>query len=111
MTIAPAVLNPGVQLGASVATLYTTPANTKAIVRRAVFTNIDTVTRLVTVYRVISGGSAGVTNTIIAAYPVAPGQDYAPASMSGLTLGAGETIQAFADVAAKVNAFISGFTA
>ena len=110
MTTTPAILCPSTQLGASVATLYASQANGTAIVKRAVFTNTDTVTHKITVYRVPSGGTPGASNILINALAVSAGQAYVSPELSSMVLIGGDSIQAFADTASKVNAVISGFT-
>ena len=109
MAISPVVMQPGFVLANSAQIVYTTPANVRAIVKRATFTNVDTVTRTFTVYRVPSLGSPLTNNTIISAQTLSPGEDYSPISLSGLTLNPGETIQAMADASGVVNFFMSGF--
>lgn len=109
MAISPQVLNAGTLLTASAATLYTAPVNSKAVIKRAVFTNNDTVSRTITVYRIPSGGVLGNAYKIIAAFPLSAGQDYSPVSMTNLVLGAGDTIQALADVTSVVGCQLAGF--
>jgi hypothetical protein len=111
MTIQPAVLLASTGLPASEAAIYTVPANGISVIKRAVFTNIDTVTRTLTVYRVANGGSAGTSNTLISAYRISPGQAYVSPELGNMVLNAGDSIHAFADSANKVNATMSGFTA
>lgn len=110
MAIQPVVLQPGVQLTGAATIVYQTPANVTAIAKRVTFTNTDTAARTVTVYRVPKSGAPGATNIIIDAYPLSAGQDYSPIALSGLVLAAGESLQALADVTAKVNCFASGYT-
>lgn len=109
-SITPVALQPGLTLTSSASLVYASPVNTNTLVKRATFTNTDTSTRTITVYRVTSGGTPSTANAIIFAYKLAPGQDYSPVCLSNLILGAGENLQALSDVAAKVNCFASGFT-
>lgn len=90
------------QLAAAVATIYTVPANpaTSVLSRgRVRFTNTDTVARAITAYGVPSAGTAGATNIFMNAESLAAN---AHVDVDVPILGAGGTIQAFADVANKV---------
>jgi len=110
MTISPKVLYPGGQLTASAATLFTSPANTTTIISSAVFTNVDSVARLLTVYVVRSGGTAGAANTLISARSLAAGEAYPSPELAGVILGPGDFIQAKADAATAITASeISGY--
>jgi hypothetical protein len=111
MSISPAVLVPTTALAAAAAAIYTVPANGQSVVKSAVFTNIDTVTRTITVHRVPSGGSVTTANMMVSAYRLSPGQDYTARALTNLVLNAGDAIHAFADSANKVNVTVSGFTA
>lgn len=90
------------QLTATAATYYTAPANTRSIVKKLTFTNTDTGARTVTVYLVPNGGTAGVTNILVSARSVGPGETYDCYEAVNHALQAGGFIQALADVAAKV---------
>jgi hypothetical protein len=90
------------QLTASAATIYTVPATpaTSTLSRgRVRFTNTDTASRAITAYAVPSGGTAGVSNVFMNAESLAAN---AHVDVDVPLLGAGGTIQAFADVASKV---------
>jgi hypothetical protein len=110
MTIQPAVLTPSTQLGNTAAAIYTTPALGQAVIKRAVFTNIDTVPHTITVHRVPSGGSATIANRVISAYRLTPGQAYVAVELANMVLNGGDMIQALADTANQVNVTMSGFT-
>lgn len=110
-TITPAVLQGGVQLGLTATVLYTAPANTKAVARRAVFTNVDSATQTFTVYVVRAGGSPGAANTVVSSYSLASGQAYISPELANLVLGPGDSIQALASKATSINAMVSGYTA
>lgn len=109
MAITPTVFNSGTLLTNAVATYYTAPVNAKAVIKRAVFTNNDTANRTITVYRVGNGGTATNSNKVIAAFPIAAGQDYSPVSLTNLVLSAGDTIQALSDVGSVVGIQLAGF--
>lgn len=81
---------------------YVAPANTKSVIKKLTFTNNDTVARTVTVYLVPSGGTAGVTNILVAARAVAAGDTFDCTEALGQTMLAGGFISAFADSASKV---------
>jgi hypothetical protein len=102
MTITAKVLYTGGQLTGSAVTYYTSPANTTTVVTQVVFTNVDTVARLITVYIVRAAGTAGAANTLIDAYSIPPTGAYVSPELVGVTLNAGDFIQALADVGAKV---------
>jgi hypothetical protein len=109
--VTPAVLQPGTQITASPLAYVTASANSQAIIKRAVFTNVTAGAVTFTVFRVSSGGTAGVTNTIIVARSIAAGgTDLAP-ELANMVLNAGDMVQAEASAAASINVFASGFVA
>lgn len=99
------------QLTASAVVMYTQPVNSVGQVLRAVVYNTDTVPRQVTVYRVPNGGSPGTTNIVLSslAGKVPAGGDMVINVLAGMTLNAGDTIQALADAANVVNFTMSGY--
>lgn len=107
---APKVLFGPSQLTTSDVTQYTSAANTYTTVTRAVFTNVNTVAVTLTVNVVRSGGSAGATNTVIAAYPLSAGEAYVASELAGLILSPGDFISAKAGTATSINAVGSGYT-
>jgi hypothetical protein len=112
MTITPKALYTGGQLTGSATVLYTCPLNTTAVVTGCTFTNTDTTARTVTVYVVRSGASPGAANALISALSIAapPAAPYTSPEMRTVTLSAGDSIRAFADVGAKVTvASINGY--
>jgi hypothetical protein len=115
MTIAPADFWGPVQLGASAAILGAAcPANTKQVIKRAVFTNMDTVNRTVTIYVSRNGATLSNANCIVNQQVIPPpssssnGQWISP-ELANLVLGPGDAIYALADVASKVNTVGSGY--
>ena len=92
----------GAQLTAAAATYYTAPANTKSIIKKLTFTNSTGTARTVTVYLVPYGGTAGVTNILISARAVAPGETYDCSEAMGQELATGGFLQALSDAAAAV---------
>lgn len=101
MSVTPKAITPA-QLTATVATYYTCPANTRAIVRAATVCNSAGAAHTYTFYRVPSGGTAGVTNICASAVPIAAGQTLVVQELLGKALGAGDTIQGLADSAAAL---------
>lgn len=101
MSVTPKTIT-SAQLTGTAATYYTAPANTRAIIRKLTFTNLDTSARTITVYLVPSGGIAGAANTLISAQSIGAGECYECFPAQGQVLQAAGSIQALADVAAKV---------
>lgn len=101
MSVTPKAIT-SAQLTASAATYYTVPANTTSILKALRFVNTDTAARTVTVYLVPSGGTAGATNILISAQAIAPGECWDCYQANWQVLATGGTLQALADVAAKV---------
>ena len=110
MSITPALLTPSAALPNATASFYTTPATGQTMVRRAVFTNTDTVPHTVTVNRVPSGGAAATANQVISAYRLAPGQAYVAVELTNMVLNGGDALYGVCDTAAKVNVTMSGIT-
>lgn len=101
-------LVPSTILGASVGTLYTVPAVTRAVIQKATATNLDTVARTITVHLVPSGGSASDTNAILKAYPVPAAFTLDLPDLGSHVLEPGSTIQALASVASMCSLRVSG---
>lgn len=95
-------------LPTSVTTLYESAGTTQ--IKRAVFTNIDTVARTFSVHVVDAGDSASNGNLIIQAFSLAPGQSYVASELGNLVLTRQMTIQALASTANIINTIGSGFT-
>lgn len=111
MAVTPLLLTASTQLGTSAASFYTTPASTKVVVRRVVFTNVDTTSRTFTVYRVPSAGAAATGNIVISAQRLSPGEAYIASELSGMVLDAGDALYALASAATAINVTASGFSA
>jgi hypothetical protein len=69
----------------------TCPANEQIVFLKANAVNVDTVPRMLTVWRVGSGGSASTTNKLLPATSMAVGTTVLPFSGQGLT--GGQTLQ------------------
>jgi hypothetical protein len=107
-TINPVQLCPPVQLTASDAAYYTTPALTTAKIGRAVFCNTDTLAHTITMNIVATGGSSSAANELIAAYTLAPGQTYVSPELAGAVLPAGTMLRGLASTAAVITVTVSG---
>ncbi len=93
------------------ATLYTAPVKTTPLgtplatakLMGINFCNTDTGALTVTLYMIASGGSAGASNTVMAAVSIAAGGNYSfPCPVDGIPLASGEFIQGFAGTTNKV---------
>lgn len=110
MAISPAELWAETQIPASVTVVFTSPAGTNGTwIKRAVFTNTDTVARLFSVYKVPNGGTPTTANLLIQNYSLSSGEDYVPQSMINMVLPVGTTIQVVASTANVINTTGSGF--
>lgn len=110
MTTQPAVLTASIQLPNAAASIYTVPALGQTVIKRAVFTNVDTVPHTITVHRVPSGGAAAAANRVISAFRITPGEAYVANELANMVLNSGDAIFALADTANQVNVTMSGFT-
>lgn len=80
----------------AIATYYTVPTGTRAIVRKLTFTNTSASVKTVTVYWVPSGGSAGNSNKIVPSYSIAPSETWDCPFMEAHTMHAGDKLQILA---------------
>lgn len=85
------ILGQSAPANTSVATLYTVPAETEAIVSTITVTNVSATDTTFRVFVVADGGTAGTTNAI--AYDAPLTANSFVAFTLGLTLGAADTIQ------------------
>ena len=106
-TIAKKII-PGTQLPTSASAQYTTPANTRTLIKKLTFTNTTTNARLVTLYLVSSGGSAGSSSMLSYEKTLAPKETWEAYEAEGHILEPGDSIQAFSDAAASVTVHGSG---
>ncbi len=103
----------GADLGVAVGAIYTTPANTRTLIKKLTFTNHGAAAVTVTVHLVPSGGAANNQNMIWNAVTVpAPGVAANPTrecfEAENHVLEPGDTLQALASAATVVNAQASG---
>lgn len=102
-------------LTGTAATLYTAPSTStpigsiaRAKLHNVTFCNTDSSARTITLYLVASGGSAGTSNTVIAAASIPAGKTWTfDAGAFGIPLANGETIQGKASVTSVVTYRIS----
>lgn len=90
------------QLSVSAAPYYTAGTGITATINNLSLTNTSAGVVTVTLYRVPSGGAAGVTNAFMSAYSLTPGQTYVPPAAIGLQLETGMTLQALSNTASAV---------
>lgn len=95
-----------VQLGATDAPLYTTPALTTAKIGRAVFSNTDTAPHSITIN--ITTGTSTTANQFINARVLSPGETYVSPELAGAVLPAGSVLRGLCSAAAVVNLTVSG---
>ena len=108
MAIVPVALQPGLALTTLAAPLYLTPINTRAVVKRAVFSNPTTGPVAFTVSVQRAGvATAGILVIIPARIIAAGGTDLA-GELANFVFQPGDQVLASAN-AAGVNAFVSGF--
>lgn len=89
-------------LTASLATLYTAPANTRVSLKKVTVVNNDSVTRLVTGHLIPSGGASSTTNIITISASVAANESRDLYEIMGHSLDAGDFLQLKADSASVV---------
>ena len=90
------------QPGVAAGTMYTCPAGTQARVLKCTATNDTTTVTALTVYKVPSGGTAGVTNLILNAKNIGSQATYECPEVVGQVLDAGDFIQGLAGVADQI---------
>jgi hypothetical protein len=107
MNIIGAVLAQGAQIAAAATTYYTSD-NCRTRIDKATLTNPTAVNRLVTIYKIVSGGAAGDATTISYQKTVLAGQTVDVFELEGHWLENGDFIQALCDSANKVTLMMSG---
>ncbi len=99
----------GTNLTDAAVTYYTTPASTKAIIKRATFCNDNTVVVTVTINLVPLAGSAAYGNAITKTKSLAAAETWSCPDIENHILEAGGFISMLASVTAKIGVRISGF--
>lgn len=107
MAVTPAVLQGGVLLTTSSAIIYTCPAATRAVIKRAVFSNVTGSAVTLTLTSTRSGGGALGVITVQA---IPANSTYTAPELANWTMVAGDALNALCSAAASVNAYASGFT-
>lgn len=112
MTVRAVAIARNVQLPNAAAAQFTGPPNTTTIIKRAVFTNTSAGVRTVTAHVVPSGNAASNSTMLIngqaLAIPPGAGSSYVAPELAGVVLGAGDTLQCFADTGASVTLNVNG---
>jgi len=109
MTVSNKVIIAPVLLAASQTTLYTAPANTKAIIDKATVTNTHATDNIaVSVNLVAFGGAASATNLLVDARVIAAGETYALPEVVGHNLATGDFISVIAGAATSLSLRVSG---
>jgi len=98
----------GVNLTNAAATYYTAPTGTKALVKKATFTNDHTSVVTVTINLVPTGGTAAYANQVTKAKALAAGETWSCPDIENHVLEAGGFISMLASVDAKIGVRISG---
>ena len=106
-TINVALLVSPIQMSATDTAYYTTPANTTAKIGRAVFSNPTGAAVTVTIN---IGGASSVTNQILNAVSIGPGETYVSPELAGFVLPASYAIRGLASAASSIVIGISGVT-
>ena len=107
MAITPAVLQGGVLLGTGPAAIYTAPAATRAVVKRAVFTNATAAAQNFTVSVSRAGGGS---TAMISAQAIPANSTYLARELQNLVLAPGDSISAAASAGSSIGCVMSGFT-
>lgn len=108
MAQTPAKLVAGSQLTAAAAPYYTSPANTRTVIKSMQLVNTSAQAVTATVYLVPSGGAPGAANTVIASVAIAPNATYNCPEAINQVLLAGDSIQALAGTAGAISIQAAG---
>lgn len=108
MATTPSRIISGSQLTTSAVT-YVTAVNERIRLERITLCNTTGGAVTATVYLVPSGGAAGVTNIVISAKSIAPGETYKCPELIGHVLESGGTLQALASAGASITITGSGW--
>ena len=105
-TVTPKTLVQGILLTGSLATLYTVPGATTAVVRSITLCDTDASVRTVTLHLIASGDTAADKNQILDAFSLGAGETVILDSL--FVLMTGDFIQAMASVTAVVSIRVDG---
>ena len=104
--MAAGVASSDVVIGSSAALIVSANLTNTLTLMKATAVNYDTVTRYLTIYRVLPGLSAANSNMIIDALPIAPAATQV-LPLAGQARANGQSLQAKADSASVVNVNLS----
>jgi len=107
MTVSIKVLIPAKQAESSQTTQYTA-VNCKAIIDKATVTNTSAGNVTISVNLITSGGSAGVSNLVVDARAIAPGETYTFPELVGQSLEPDGFISTIASAATSLTIRASG---
>jgi hypothetical protein len=99
----------GTNLTDAAATYYTTPASTKALIKKATFTNDHSSVVTVTINLVPSGGAAAYGNAVTKTKGLAAGETWSCPDVENHVMEAGGFISMVASVTEKIGVRISGY--
>jgi len=104
---AKALFNP-LQAQNAQTTQYTAPTGTRTIIDKFTGTNTTALPATLTVNLAPNAGAAGVTNTIVSAKTIQPGETYTFPEVVGHVLNPGDFISTLAGTAAAITIRASG---
>ena len=99
----------GVGITDAVATYYTVPESTRAVIKKTTFVNDHTAVVTVTINLVSSGMISGYANRIVKEKALAPGETWVCDSMENHELEAEGFISMVASTTYKIGCRISGY--
>lgn len=99
----------GVPITDSAVTYYTVPASTRGLIKRATFTNDDTIPVTISINVVRSGESVGYANAISKTKSLAAGETWSCPDIESHMMEASGFISMVASVTLKIGARITGF--
>lgn len=108
MSFSAITLVQNIQLPNVVAVQYTAPANSKVIIRHAVFTNTTAGAVTVTSYIIPNGGSVTDAGKIEDATSIGGHTPFTSPNLAGCVLNQGDTLQCFASAATSISMNVSG---
>lgn len=108
MTVTPKNLFEGQFAPGSATTLYTAPLSTHTIIDKFTACNISGGSVNLTVYLVPSGGTAGTSNAVLSAFPIASGATLDLTQIQNQILNAGDFISVLAGSASSITVRGSG---
>lgn len=96
------------QVAASIATVYTAGTGTKAVIKRAAFTNTSAGAVTLLAHLVPASASVADGNMVINDVSIGAGETYLAAEIEGQVIDAGGTLDLEASTAGSLTAVISG---